>query len=529
MINQITKEQVTKNRTKKPDIPQVFGHPKGLIYLFFAELWERFSFYGMKAMLIIYMTSHLMYSDEFSFGVFASYGSLVYASPLIGGMLADKILGYRKAIILGGILMTLGHLGLAIETPLFFYGSLAIIVIGNGFFKPNISSLVGKLYKDNEEKKDGGFTLFYLGINLGAMLSPLLCAWLGVTYGWHYGFGLAGLGMITGLIVFYKGINDGVFGQEGLIPDLENFNRKVLGLNKNHLISICSFLCVPVVALLIYYHEFGEYLMWLILLGISLVLTSIFRAVNNIERQRLTVVIYFTILASLFWALFEQAGSSITLFADRNVNLIGINASQTNSIGSGFIILLAIPFAWLWTYLSKNNRDLNTPVKFAIGLFLLGIGFIIFGYSAQNVDQMGQTPMFYLFGGYFIYTVGEMFLSPIGLSKMTELSPPKYIGFIMGMWFLATSIGSFLSGKIAKMTTVSSKNTSGSENNFLDKAVELVTGLSQDKAQQMGESFQQLYSYVSTFTTVGLFAVALGILAFIISPFIKKLMHLENE
>lgn len=323
----------------------MFGHPKGLFYLFFAELWERFSFYGMKALLIMYMTKQLLYTDEMSFGVFAAYGSLVYATPPIGGIIADKILGYRKAIIWGGILMAAGHLVMAIESEVFFYTALALIIVGNGFFKPNISSFVGALYKGDESKEDAGFTIFYLGINLGGMLAPLLCAWLGEEYGWHYGFGLAGVGMIVGLLVFQSGIKSQVFGEKGLQPLSGNEQTITKSSKKEKWVVGFSLLAVPFFALLVCFYQYEHYLMTALLIALGLFIIKIGSEVSKAERQRLAVAVYFTLLATLFWAIFEQAGSSITLFTDRNVNLTFLNASQTNSINSFYIIALAIPFS----------------------------------------------------------------------------------------------------------------------------------------------------------------------------------------
>lgn len=505
------------------ELPQFLGHPKGLFYLFFAELWERFSFYGMKAMLIMYMTQQLLYSDTMSFGIFAAYGSLVYATPPIGGMLADRILGYRKAIIWGGILMAVGHITMAIEHPVFFYGSLALIIVGNGFFKPNISSFVGAIYQGQEEKKDAGFTIFYLGINVGGMLAPLLCAWLGAAYGWHYGFGLAGLGMLVGLVVFQRGIKDQVFGEKGRVPDV-NMNPSGIKL-KITLTKVLSVLTVPLFALVVAYYEIEHYLMTALLIGIIFILIKIALEVSSVERQRLFIATYFTLLATLFWAIFEQAGSSITLFADRNVNLQWMNASQTNSINSAYIILLCIPFSILWTFLSKLNKNPNTAIKFGIGLILLGIGFLTFAFSGHHADQLAQTPMFYLLVGYFIYTVGEMFISPIGLSKITELSPIKYASFIMGVWFLSSSYGHFFAGKIAQLTTAEGASGSWFQKGVADQLVEIITGLSYQTSQNMEIPFQQLYSYVSTYAMVGLFSISIGIVAMLISPIIKRMMH----
>lgn len=512
------------NTTTQSEIPSLWGHPKGLFYLFFAELWERFSFYGMRALLILYMTRQLLFTDEMSFGVYAAYGSLVYATPLIGGMLADKVLGYRKSIMLGGILMSIGHFMLTFEHPFFFYGALGIIIVGNGFFKPNISSFVGKLYEKGDPKRDSGFTIFYLGINVGGMAAPLLCAGLGEAYGWHYGFGLAGIGMLAGLIFFMRGIKANVFADKGMVPDPINYQQKTLGLNKGTLITVLSFLSVPVFALIIKYYQYEHYLVWVVTIFIAGILAYIYSTVSKAERSRLLVVVYFTVLATLFWAIFEQAGSSVTLFADRNINLVYLNAAQTNSINSAFIILLAVPFSFFWPFLTKNNRNPNSAVKFGIGLILLGLGYIIFALSANEADSFARTPMFYLIVGYFVLTVGEMFLSPIGLSKMTELTPAKFAAFIMGVWFLSSFYGHYFAGKIAQLTDV---NGSGSEvitEGLMGKAVRIITGMTPGTAGSMGEGFQQLFSYVSVYAALGVVAVVVGVLGLILSPVIKKMM-----
>ncbi|MDB4285667.1 oligopeptide:H+ symporter [bacterium] len=511
-----------------PDLskePTLFGHPKGLFYLFFAELWERFSFYGMRALLILYMTSELLYSDTMSFGIYAAYGSLVYATPLIGGMLADKILGYRKSIMLGGILMAMGHFLLSFEHPLFFYLSLGLLVVGNGFFKPNISSFVGALYKKNDPRRDAGFTIFYLGINIGGMVAPLLCAWVAAAFGWHYGFSLAGIGMVVGLAFFFKGMRDDVFGEKGGVPEQRLFDKRTLGMNQGNFITLLAVIAVPVFAFLIRNYEYEHYLIWLVFVGVIGAIAYMMSTVKKAERHRLLVVAYFTFLATLFWAVFEQGGSSVTLFASRNVNLIGINAAQTNSINSGFIILLAIPFSLLWSFLAGKRFNPGSAAKFGIGLILLGLGFLAFSLSAHQADAMAQTPMLYLFIGYFILTVGEMFLSPIGLSKMTELSPVKFLSFIMGVWFLSSFFGHFFAGKIAQLTTIGEGEAGIFSSGALGDFMGTLTGMPYQKAMELGEPFQQLHSYVSTFAGFGCMVMVVGVGVVLLSPLVKKLMH----
>lgn len=507
---------------------QTWGHPRGLFYLFFAELWERFSFYGMRALLVLYMTKQLLFTDNMSFGIFAAYMSLVYFTPIIGGILSDNYLGNRRAIFLGGILMALGHFFLTIEQPIFFFGSLALIIVGNGFFKPNISTFVGSLYKEGDSRRDSGFTIFYMGINIGGAVAPLLCAWLAEVYGWHYGFLLAGIGMLVGLFYFQRGISQKVFGELGKLPNPDNYYTKIVGLNKGQLITMLSIISVPLFALIVKFNEYEHYIVWIATIVILAAMAYIYSKVSPTDKTRLIVVLYFTILMSLFWAIFEQAGSSLTLFADRNMNLVGMNAAQTNSINSGFIILLAIPFSMLWSYLNKLNRNPNSAIKSGIGLFLLGIGFLVFASSGNSVDTFAKTPMWYLIVGYFILTVGELFISPIGLSKMSELSPVKYVAFIMGVFFTSSFYGHFFAGKIAKLTTVNEGESNLFSSGFFGSLTEFVTGLNASKVAESGEAFLQLYSYVSVYSAFGFIAAIIGILAGLISPIIKKLMKGVN-
>lgn len=500
------------------------GQPKGLFYLFFAELWERFSFYGMRALLVLYMTKQLLFSDRMSFGVYAAYMSLVFFTPLIGGVLSDNYLGYRKAITLGGIFMALGHFFLSFEHSLFFFGSLALIIVGNGLFKPNISTFVGRLYEKGDLRRDSGFTIFYMGINIGGAVAPLLCAWVAELYGWHYGFVLAGIGMLIGLYFFRSGIQKGVFGDKGLPPEDGGLDEKWMGIRREHLITFLCLLSIPLLALIIYHNEYEHYLVWVALITIVGILMHIYRSVEVPYKSRLLVVAYFTTLMSLFWAIFEQAGSSLTLFADRNVNLIGMNAAQTNSINGGFIILLAIPFSMMWKRLSEKHANPNSALKAGLGLALLGVGFIVFAMSARHMDGMARTPMIYLVMGYFVLTIGEMFISPIGLSKMTELSPVKYLSFLMGVFFTSSFFGHFFAGKISKLTDISASGTNPFSQGILGNFSSWTTGITPSDLVDKGEEFVQLYSYTSVYAGFGLIAIIVGAVAVIISPIIKKWM-----
>jgi len=441
------------------------GHPKALFYLFFAEMWERFSFYGMRALLVLYLIkdyySQLENNEVIAYGIYASYGALVYLTPLIGGYLADKFIGYRKSIIFGGILMALGHFCMAFQNDIFFYGALGLLIIGNGFFKPNISTLVGSLYPEGDPRRDSGFTIFYMGINLGAMIAPLFCGFLGETYGWHYGFAAAGVGMLAGLIVFWKGIKNGVLGDKGLQPS-SYIGKKISGITVEKIVYIFGFLCVPVFAYLILLDTQSKILGSVLLVVLAVVLSYLFYIIydlkikqkNNVEGDRLIAILILSLFLTVFWACFEIAGSAITVWADKCVNLLGLTATQTNAINPFYIVLLAIPFSWLWTKLDLSKRNPNTPVKFGLGLLQLGLGFLVFAFSIFYIGENGKVPVLFLFLGYLFITTGELFLSPIGLSKVTQLAPKKIISFIMGVWFLSSTFAHYISGGIAELTTV---------------------------------------------------------------------------
>lgn len=463
---------------------EAFGHPKGLFYLFFAELWERFSFYGMRALLMLYMTeqifSALSNRDYVAAGIFAGYGSLVYATPVLGGLLADRLLGYRNAITLGGILMAIGHIVLAFESDLGFFAGLGFIIIGNGYFKPNISTFVGTLYKKDDVRKDAGFTIFYMGINIGAAVAPIACGWLGREFGWHYGFGLAGLGMTLGVIVFRMGINKGVFGDQGHSPAPQLMEKKTWGIPTKWLVPLLSFLAVPIAGFAISYGkhnwpligEFmyeGQIINWIftaVLIIIAAVLIKTMIAVSREDRERLIVAIFFTLYITLFWAFYEMSGSTLTLFAQRNVNLILIDASQTNFLVGGYIVLLALPFAALWRYLDRKGRNPRTPLKFVIGLACLALGYYFLSVSGNFADEQHRVPFFFMLVGYFFFCFGEMFVSPIGLSKIVDLSPKQVVSFMMGVWFLASALAfrviDFASKKLAIEGSANSNNI-GSE------------------------------------------------------------------
>jgi POT family proton-dependent oligopeptide transporter len=508
---------MSETAIKNQEEPQMFGHPKGLFYLFFAELWERFSFYGMRALLTLYMVEEIFKSlsnrDYATAAVYASYGSLVYASTVIGGQISDKILGMRSSIFLGGILMAIGHFVLAVENDIAFFLALAFIIVGNGFFKPNISTFVGALYKDGDVRKDSGFTIFYMGINIGGWVAPLLCGWLAVKYGYHYGFGLAGIGMLTGLIFFWSGIQKNIFGDKGLPPNKEVYEKVILGIPQKTLIPIIATLCVPVIAYILSSYEaimggesfFGdETIVGLIfkIIGITIIiyLGSIMLKATLEERKKLFMAVLITFFMTLFWGFHELSGSVITLFASRNVALDGImTAAQTNSLNSMFIIILAIPISLLWGYLSKKNLNPRTPYKFGLGLVLAGASFYILALSKGNADENGMVPFAYLLVMYLIISIGELFMSPVGLSKITDLSPKKIVAFMMGIWFLSSAYAFQIVGFIGKQLAVESTDVN-------------VGGL------------DTLEIYTDGFMLIAKYALGAGLIVIVFSPLMKKLM-----
>lgn len=499
--------------------PEVFGHPKGLFYLFFAELWERFSFYGMRALLILYMVNEMFKTnsekDTIAYGIYAAYGMLVYATPAIGGVIADRLLGFRRAVMLGAVFFTLGHFILAIEHPIAFFTALGLLIVGNGFFKPNISSFVGTLYEKGDVRRDSGFTIFYMGINVGAASAPLLCGWLGATYGWHYGFGAAGIGMLTGLIVFWRGTVTGVFGDHGLPPSEEALEDKAFGLKKKHWVPVISALLVPAIAYLIQFGDFaltifGEVMFEgtivsftfniLVLIVVGYLLWM-FSQVSGKERHQLIMVLWLTLSMTIFWAFYELTGSLLTLFADRNIDLVWFTAAGTNSITALFVVSLAIPFSGIWIALQKKKLNPRTPYKFAYGLILIGVGFFVLAMSGGFASADGKVPMMFMVIAYFLFVVGELNMSPVGLSKITELAPKKLVGFMMGIWFMAVAYAFNIGGLIGRAMAIPADGETS------------VSGL------------DSLKIYVDGFENIGMIGLGLGLIALVLAPFLKKLMH----
>jgi POT family proton-dependent oligopeptide transporter len=504
-----------------PTDTSFLGHPQGLFVCFATELWERFSFYGMKFLLLLYLTKYHLFSDANGLEVLGGYAALVYAMPVIGGLLADRYLGMRKAVIFGGVLLVLGHLGMAIEGEQarneggrivrdegalqVFYFSLALIVIGVGFLKPNISTIVGRLYREDDSRRDAGFTIFYMGINIGAFAATLLCGYLGENYGWRYGFGVAGIGMLIGLATFLYGQKHLKGLAEPRNPDLLR-EKSPLGLSKEVTIYLCGLLSVFVAWQMLQFHgAVGHLLNFLaitVLLGLGWFITV---KCNAVERSRMLVLIVLTMSTVVFWALFEQAAASMTLFADRVTDreILGqeMAASQFGSLNAFFIFLFAPLFAWLWTFLGRRGLEPGTPVKFALGIAQAGLGFgaLVIGANAPN--EAGLVAGYWLLLAYLLHTTGELCLSPVGLSAVTKLAVPSVVGVMMGSWFLATAYSEFVAVQLAKLA-----------------AVETVDGAVTD----IGAA---LTSYTELFSSLLYMGLGAAVLLLLISPLLKKMMH----
>ena len=483
------------------------GHPKGLFVCFATEMWERFSYYGMRALLILYLTKHWEFTDATSYLIYGAYTSLVYIMPVFGGMLADQILGSKKAVTYGAILLVFGHLGMTVESnEQIFYLSLALIVSGVGFLKPNISTMVGALYEEGDPRRDSGFTIFYMGINIGAFTATLLCGYLGEQVGWAYGFGAAGIGMLFGLIIF-------LWGQkylEGLAePPSNKYLQKMNGISYESWAYISGIFMVLVTWFLVQNSQLVGQLLGgfgAIFIGAWL-LYALFRCAPD-ERDRLIVVGILILFSLIFWALFEQAGSSLNILTDRGVNRVifgwEVPASMFQSLNAGFIFTIAPLFAMLWIALAKRNMEPSTPIKFSIGIIFVGLGFLALVYGMRSSEGL-QTGVFWIILIYLLHTLGELCLSPVGLSSVTKLSPQRIVGFMMGMWFFASAAGNYVAGLIARATA---SDSSGVSNDVFD--------------------LSQKQSFMDVYTDVGLMAIGCGILLAILTPFLKKLMHGAN-
>ncbi len=483
------------------------GHPKGLFVLFFAEMWERFSYYGMRALLIFYLTKHWLFSDEKSGIIYGAYTALVYITPVLGGYLADRYLGQRKAVVFGAVLLTFGHFLMGFEgnggtgsaALNVFWLALAFIIVGSGFLKANISVMVGQLYPRTDVRRDGAYTIFYMGINLGAALGSLMCGYLGETYGWSYGFGAAGVGMLLGLIVFMWG-KPLLLGR-GESPDPVRLATPVAGIKFEWLLYIIGLAAVVLCWWMVQNQAVVGTLLGVV--GAILVIYVLFTAVTKLEphdRDRIFAAMFLIIGSILFWALFEQAGSSLNLFTDRYVDRAGVPASVFQSINAIYIVLLAPLFAGLWTMLGRKGMEPSAAAKFGLALMQLGLGFLVLKWGADAVGIGNATPVIFIFLIYLLHTTGELCLSPVGLSAMNRLAPAHMASLIMGTWFFASATGNFAAGLIASATGAEAASGEGAAKSVV----------------------------LEVYWTIGLVAIGVGVVVLLISPIIKKLMHLDT-
>jgi POT family proton-dependent oligopeptide transporter len=481
--------------------PEVVGHPKGLFVLFLAEMWERFSYYGMRALLIFYLIQHWLFEESKAYVIYGAYTALVYIAPVVGGYLADRYLGQRKAVLFGAILLTLGHFFMAFEgsggqsDPMInvFWLALALIIVGSGFLKANISVLVGQLYPRTDMRRDPAYTIFYMGINVGAATASIICGFLGQTYGWEYGFGLAGIGMLIGLIFF-------VIGKPLLLGKGEPKDPAKIAGGKEWLIYGAGLAMVVLCWAAIQYQELVGYVLGIF--GGGLVLYVLWTAVAKLkpqERDRIFAAMFLILVSIVFWALFEQAGSSLNVFTDRYVDTQGVNASMFQSINAIYIVLLAPFFAMLWQGLGARGAEPSTPMKFGLGVVQVGLGFLVLVWGAGTVGVSVPTPVIFIFLIYLLHTTGELCLSPVGLSAMNRLSPAHMASLVMGTWFFASALGNFAAGLIASAT--------GGD------------GVTEEAGKQV---------VLDVYSTVGWYAVGIGVAVMVISPLIKKLMHLDT-
>ena len=586
------------------------GHPRGLVILCLTEMWERFSYYGMRALLVLYLTQHFLFGPAEAQGIYAAYAALVYLMPVIGGMIADKYLGSRKAVIIGAVLLVAGHFTMAFEgtggqeyltvgdteyalevegrdtdrrifavngdertevritsegvstvgaepsaaiaadavatgtaealtgetpeaaagaaapaveatetagfpasvssgeyslrterdlsaEPILFL-ALSLIIVGVGFLKANISTVVGALYEENDPRRDGGFTIFYVGINLGSFLATAACSYLGIRYGWAYGFGLAGIGMLFGLLTF-------ILGQSWLegrgAPPVPLKGRSILGIPVAGFFWVAGLVAVFPTWLLMQRHELIEAVLpWAAGVIFLLVVGYTVIKLHGAERSRMLVAQVLIFFSVLFWALFEQAGSSLTLFADQSTEMPSwFNAAQTQMFNPGIIVIGGPLMAALWVWLAKRNAEPSTPVKFSFGLMFVGLGFLVLMWAAANMANSDfRVPLTFLFLTYLFHTIGELCLSPVGLSMITKLSVERVVGLMMGVWFLSSSVAHIAAGLIAKAT-----------------ATDTVAGVVTDRAEALS-------TYGSIFGTIGWVGVGVGVFLLLISPILKK-------
>lgn len=476
----------------------LLGHPKALWMLFSAEFWERFCYYGMRAILAVYVAKtffgHLAENaaKEQASLTYGGYTALVYATGIFGGFVADRYLGYRRSIFVGGSLMAAGMFMLLSESLTMFLVGLSVIVMGNGLFKPNISSMIGKLYAPGDARRDSGFIIFYMGINLGAFFAPIVCAtWIGASYGWQYGFLAAGIGMIFGIMVFH--FLSGLLGEVGKPPS----NRE--GITPIITVMLGSLAAVPLVYFLLSKNDvLGIVLCVLMGLLCLYFMVSGISSKDSVQRNRYIAMLVLFFANILFWALFEQAGSSLNFLAQDFVEA-PFHFSLFQSFNALFIVALAPVFAVLWPWLETKKLNPSIPMKFSFALMGVGVGFLVLVLAIRAVDPTEKISWLFLGLTYLIHTVAELCLSPIGLSMVTKLAKPKEVGLAMGGWFLSTALANYFAGIIA--------------------------ALASGGGGAHGEAAASIGQYAVVFNQLWWLGFIIGGLFLLCSPIVNKLMH----
>ena len=486
-------------------------YPRQIWSLFFSEMWERFCFYGMRGMLVFFMISELKFGDQQANLQYGATQAFVYAFTFVGGLFADKILGFRKSLFWGGLLMIVGSLILAFEPHQFFFLGIAFTVVGTGFFKPNISTMVGKLYKSDDARRDAGFSLFYAGINLGALLGGYLCIAIGKgemlssvipeNKRWNVAFGLAAIVMVISLINFV--FTQRRMGPIGLAPQkiLADGTKVALEKWKEYGVYVLSLIFVPLIMVMVSVPEYTDYFMWTVGPLTLIYLFYEMSKVNSSERKKLWAALVFIVFSILFWGIYEQSGGSLSIFAAKNLNkdLFGLDPNGVNNSGGAFFIIFLAPLVGLlWVWLSKRRLEPNTLIKFGLGFIFLGLGYYVLFATKFFANLQGVTSLNVFTIALLVITFGELCLSPIGLSIMTKLSTEKLQGMMMGMWFLASAYGQYVAG---------------------------IIGANMATAKEGASNMDALIAYTDGYKQLGIYALIAGVVLILISPMVKKLMQ----
>ena len=447
---------------------QVFGHPRGLVTLFFTEMWERLSYYGMRALLVLFMTDQVMnggmnLDDATATAIYGIYTALVYVVALPGGWIADRLTGAQRAVLWGGIIIMLGHFVLAIPSGNAFFLGLLLVVLGTGLLKPNASAIVGELYAQGDPRRDSGFSIFYMGINVGGVLGPLICGSLAQSdrFGWHYGFAAAGVGMLFGVIQFWRTRH--YLGDAGLAPASTGNRERDAASRRSGwriviaaMIALAVFVAIGLSGSISFDPQAISRSAAVVIVSVTaayFVYLFLFAGLDGAEKKRIAVFLVLILASAMFWSGFEQSGSSLNIFADRYTQLeigpVTLLSTWFQSVNSTFIILFAPVFAYLWVWLAKRNLNPSTPAKFGLGLLLLALGFFMMVLASTIVANGEQALPTWLLLTYLFHTFGELALSPVGLSATTKLAPKRYVGQLMGIWFVSIALGNLIAGQIA--------------------------------------------------------------------------------